>query len=64
MVERLSEIRDGDGRITHKLCCICFQYIPFDELWVDDLGQRWDMCVGCGLAEQVLEELRREALGE
>lgn len=58
MVARLTELRDDGGDLTHMMCCICFEYTKVDELWVDDEGQTWDMCKGCGLAEQVIARLR------
>lgn len=39
MIVRLSDMVPG-----HKMCCICFEYIPYDDLWVDQDGQKWDMC--------------------
>lgn len=63
MVKRLSEIRDEAGRLTHKMCCYCFEYVPFGELWVDDDGQRWDACEGCGLAEQEIAKLKKQIFG-
>lgn len=35
----------GDGWI---FCCICFALHeePFDALFVDDDGTRWDVCAG------------------
>ena len=31
----------------HKMCCVCFNFIPYDELYVDNDGQKWDNCVPC-----------------
>jgi len=52
MVHRLSEIRDEAGNLTHRMCCICFEYVPVDNLWRDENGQRWDMCQDCGNTEK------------
>jgi hypothetical protein len=44
MIHRLSEYRDESGHLTHKMCCVCFTMTPVEDLWVDDSGQRWDLC--------------------
>ena len=31
----------------HKMCCVCFNFIPYDELYIDDKGQKWDNCIPC-----------------
>lgn len=52
MIHRLSEVRDTTGQLTHKMCCICFEFVPVEDLWRDEGGQRWDMCVPCGETEK------------
>lgn len=42
-----------EQKLTHRMCCICFEYIPVDELYVDDDGQKWDVCQKCELHEQL-----------
>lgn len=29
------------------LCCICMEFIPIEDLYVDSDGQKWDNCVPC-----------------
>lgn len=29
-------------------CCICFKELTPETCWVDDMGQKWDMCEECG----------------
>ena len=41
----------------HKMCCICFEYISLDDLWVDIDGQKYDMCRPCVGAYDVLAGL-------
>ena len=41
---RLTEVRDIDGTLTHKMCTFCFRMLPVAELWVDEQGQKWDSC--------------------
>lgn len=36
------------GRI---FCSICFESLPVEEAYMDDQGQRWDMCKECGERE-------------
>lgn len=36
---------------THALCAICLQWFTHDQLWVDDEGNKWDMCFHCGEKE-------------
>lgn len=43
-MKRLTEVRDADGALTHQMCCICFKMRPLDMLWLDDLGEKWDIC--------------------
>lgn len=52
MIHRLSEVRNEAGELTHKMCCLCFEFIPVDELYVDGDGTRWDMCRTCGEREK------------
>ncbi len=34
------------NEVSHAMCCMCFNYIPLDECWMDDDGF-WDCCVPC-----------------
>jgi hypothetical protein len=43
-VVRLSEVRDDQGNLTHKMCCICFEMTSVEDLWVDPMGVKWDIC--------------------
>ena len=43
MVVRFADMVPG-----HKMCPVCFEYTPFEDLWVDKDGQKWDMCRPCG----------------
>ena len=38
---------------THKGCCICFEFVPVEDLWQDLDGSRWDMCKPCGAYELI-----------
>lgn len=29
------------------LCCICIEFIPIKDLFVDKDGQKWDHCIPC-----------------
>lgn len=49
---RLSDMVPG-----HKMCCLCFEYIPYEELYVDSTGQKWDMCQPCGVYQNVTKRL-------
>jgi hypothetical protein len=42
----LSDIVPG-----HRMCCICFEYISIDSLYIDAKGQKWDECTPCGIAQ-------------
>lgn len=33
-------------------CCICFKTLVPEECWVDEKGQRWDICKECGEEEE------------
>ena len=49
IVTRLDEVRDpSTGVWTHKMCCICCEFVPLDELWIDCQGQKWDLFKPCG----------------
>ena len=41
-IVRLADLVPG-----HKMCCSCCELIPFDDLYVDEDGQKWDFCVPC-----------------
>lgn len=43
---------------THKGCCICFEFIPVEDLWKDVDGTKWDMCEPCGAYEEVCQSLK------
>lgn len=32
-------------------CCICFETLTPEGCWQDEHGQKWDMCVPCGVSE-------------
>lgn len=49
--ERVLLSRLADGRV---MCCLCMDYFERDALWVDEHGDRWDMCRECGEAEALL----------
>lgn len=51
-MNRLSETRDSSGRVVAKMCCLCFEMIVLDDLYVDEHGDRWDMCCACGVTER------------
>lgn len=48
--------RLADGRV---MCQLCFGYFTVDQLWVDDRGQAWDVCVPCR-ADEWVQALRRQ----
>lgn len=48
--------RLADGRV---MCQLCFGYFTVDQLWVDDHGRAWDVCVPCRAAEEYAERVRR-----
>lgn len=52
VIHRLSEVRDEHGELIRKMCCLCFDFVPVDELFVDNAGDRWDMCRTCGQLEK------------
>ena len=43
-IRKLTEVLNEEGELTHKMCVFCFDFIPVDELYVDENGQRWDSC--------------------
>jgi hypothetical protein len=45
----------------HRMCCLCFEAIPVDQLWVDNDGMQWDMCVPCKAADDEAVRLRDQA---
>lgn len=51
-------VRLSDMVPDHKMCCLCFEYIPYDELYVDFTGQKWDMCKPCAAYDTVCRALR------
>lgn len=52
MIVRLSDMVPG-----HKMCCICFEYIPVEDLFVDPSGQKWDLCNPCNAYQEVISGL-------
>jgi hypothetical protein len=47
----------ADWSLTRRpgecMCCICFEWTPVDELYVDDAGDVWDVCRRAECVEQV-----------
>jgi len=43
------------------MCCLCFEAIPVDQLWVDNDGYKWDVCVPCKTMDD--EAVRRRNSG-
>jgi hypothetical protein len=33
-------------------CCLCFETLTPDECWVDEQGDKWDVCVPCRTLER------------
>lgn len=31
----------------HKMCCLCFEFVPFSDLYEDARGFKWDICKPC-----------------
>ena len=29
-------------------CCVCFKELDPETCWVDDAGEKWDLCLECG----------------
>ena len=50
--KRMSE--HPGGRCLY--CCICFTTLTPDMCWTDKSGQKWDICVPCGVAEEKYQE--------
>lgn len=44
MIVKLTEMRDSDGALTHRMCVFCFKMIPVKELYTDTDGNKWDSC--------------------
>jgi hypothetical protein len=34
-------------------CCVCFDHFTEDELYVDEDGQKWDICKPCKARDHV-----------
>lgn len=49
---RLGVKVDEFGVLTHKVCCICFEWVLVDNFYVDRWGQKWDMCKEDGRKNQ------------
>ena len=43
----LKKLVNSHHEQTHQLCCICFDYILVEDLWVDEDGTKWDICQKC-----------------
>lgn len=48
-----------DGRV---MCSHCFERVTQEELWIDEHGDKWDVCVGCKEYEDMTMEERSEFL--
>lgn len=35
------------------MCMVCFDTFPVEHAHTDTIGQKWDMCLECGAAEQL-----------
>jgi hypothetical protein len=44
----------ADGK--RKMCCICMDWFPLEELFEDACGKKWDMCRGCAKDEDFTGE--------
>jgi hypothetical protein len=42
------------------MCCLCFDYITPDKMWVDESGYMHDVCAYCKAMEDAEMERRRE----
>jgi hypothetical protein len=49
-------IRRIDRGPGWRMCCICFEAIKIEDLWVDSTGITWDMCKECGAREGAIAE--------
>lgn len=47
MVIRVGELRDEFGTLTHMMCCLCFEFIPLEDLYRCEHEARWDSCKPC-----------------
>lgn len=45
-IYRITEIWDDEtNRMTHKMCCVCFQMVAVENLWIDpETNLKWDLC--------------------
>lgn len=41
---------------THALCAVCFEWFTHDQLWVDNDGDKWDVCFHCGEKEYYMTD--------
>lgn len=48
---------------THFICQICIEWVENNEAYEDRNGDRWDICVRCGLHEERRHEERRHVPG-
>jgi hypothetical protein len=46
-IVRVSELRDENDVLTHKMCCLCFDFIPVEDLFICEHESRWDQCKPC-----------------
>ena len=35
------------------MCCICYEGVTLDDVWVDSEGVRWDICKDCADREEM-----------
>jgi hypothetical protein len=45
------------------MCCICFRYFNVEDLFIDDDGDKWDMCVPCGIEETLYARAASTGIG-
>lgn len=57
MIHRLSRVYDDAGNLTHVMCAICMNFISVDDLYVDDNGDKHDVCIPCNTREQHIHNL-------
>lgn len=40
-----------DAANKRLICELCVEWVSFDNLWVDENGDKWDICMKCGQNE-------------
>ena len=40
------------------MCCLCFEVFLVEHAWVDDAGDKWDVCRPCHEHEEALIQQR------